>query len=142
MRKLVSYVVSILLILTLGLCLVACDKAEKPADLWQDALYTEDTELGDGEKTLLIDVVAEDKAVTFTIHTDEKTVGAALQHHNLIEGENSAYGMYVKVVNGITADYDVNKAYWSFNKDGEYMQTGVDVTEFADGDSYELVYTK
>lgn len=142
MKKLISYVLSTVLLLSLCISLVACDKAQGPADLWLDAVYTEDAELGDGAKTLTVKVEAEDKAVTFTIHTDEKTVGAALQSHDLIEGENSAYGMYVKVVNGITADYDVNKAYWSFNKDGEYMQTGVDVTEFADGDSYELVYTK
>lgn len=142
MKKMFSYVMSVVLILSLCLSLAACGKAEEPADLWQDALYIEDTELGEGAKTLTVKVEAEDKVVNFTIHTDEKTVGAALQEHNLIEGENSTYGMYVKVVNGITADYDVNKAYWSFNKSGEYMMTGVDVTEFADGDSYELVYTK
>ena len=48
----------------------------------------------------------------------------------------------VKVVNGIMADYDVNKSYWSFSKNDEYMQTGVDKTDLTDGEHYELIYTK
>ena len=30
----------------------------------------------------------------------------------------------------------------AFYKNGEYMMTGVDTTEFADGESFELVYSK
>ena len=60
----------------------------------------------------------------------------------LIDGDESEYGLYVKKVNGITADYEKDKSYWAFYKDGEYMQTGVDSTEIADGEHYELVYTK
>ena len=69
-------------------------------------------------------------------------LGDALIEHNLISGENGPYGLYVKVVNGITADYDINQSYWSLSKDGEYLQTGVDVTEISDGEHYELTYTK
>ena len=43
---------------------------------------------------------------------------------------------------GITADYDVDQSYWGFYKGGEYMMTGVDSTVIADGDAYELVYSK
>ena len=62
--------------------------------------------------------------------------------HNIISGENGAYGLYVKTVNGILADYNITKSYWSINKDGEYMLTGVDSTKIEDGDVYEFVYTK
>jgi len=141
MKKILSFIMVASLVV-LCLCLTSCDKAEDNANLWADALYTEDTELGNGEKTVIVEVAAEDKSVTFTIKTDKETVGAALEEHNLVSGEKGPYGLYVKVVNGITADYDANQSYWSFNKDGEYMQTGVDVTEFSDGDHYELVYTK
>ena len=110
-------------------------------DLWQNATYTEDTELGSGEKTLYVDVVAEDKTVKFTIKTDKETVGEALFEHKLIAGENGAYGIYVKTVNGIYADYEKTKSYWSFNKGGEYMQNGVDSEKFDDNAQYELVYT-
>ncbi|MDD5953930.1 MAG: DUF4430 domain-containing protein [Firmicutes bacterium] len=39
-------------------------------------------------------------------------------------------------VNGITADWDTEKAYWAFYIDGEYAQTGVDATEITAGATY------
>ena len=60
----------------------------------------------------------------------------------MIEGEMGAYGMYIKSVNGVQADYDVDQAYWAVYQDGEYLMTGVDSTEVSDGAHYELVYTK
>ena len=50
--------------------------------------------------------------------------------------------MPAKKVNGILADYDVDKTYWGLYKNGEYLMTGVDTTEIADGEHYELVKTK
>ncbi len=112
------------------------------ASLWDAALYTEDTELGEGAKDLLIVVEAEDQKITFTIHTDAETVGDALVENELVEGDEGEYGLYITAVNGITADYDADQAYWAFYQNGEYMNTGVDATEFTSGDQYELVYTK
>lgn len=131
-----------MLLCTFLLAAVAgCGKKEE-SDLWKDAKYTEDTELGEGAKTVKVVVEAEDKKVTFTIATDEEILGAALLDEELIAGEESEYGLYVKEVNGMKADYDTDKAYWGFFKDGEYMMTGIDQTEFVDGEQYELVYTK
>jgi len=127
-------------VLCLGFC--ACGEKSSEADLWASALYTEDTELGDGAKTVFVKVVAEETSVLFTIHTDAKTVGEALSEHNLISGEQGEYGLYVKDVIGIIADYDENQAYWSFNQNGEPLMTGVDLTEFADGEQFEMVYSK
>ena len=124
------------------MCMVSCSDAPKNENLWENATYTEDTQLGSGEKTLLIEVKADDKAVTFTIKTDKETVGEALTEHKLIDGEKGAYGLYVKKVNGILADYDINQSYWSFSKNGEYLSSGVDSTEFKDKDKFELHYTK
>ena len=39
------------------------------------------------------------------------------------------------------ADYDADGLYWAFYKSGEYLMTGVDTTEIADGEQYELVCT-
>jgi len=111
-------------------------------DLWKNATYTQDTEFGMGEKTLFVKVIASEKSVTFTINTNKKTVGEALVEHNLISGDNGQYGLYVKVVNGIKADYDIDKSYWAFTKNNESMTSGVDKAEFLDGEHYELVYTK
>lgn len=135
-------IVCVALMLVMSFMFMACANQTVATDIWETAMYTEDTELGNGSKTIQVEVQAEDKAVTFTVNTDKKTVGEALAEHELISGENGAYGLYVKVVNGITADYDVNKSYWSFSKNGEYMQTGVDKTDLTDGGHYELIYTK
>lgn len=137
--KILKNAVTTLLLIVLTVSLIACG-AQK--DLWADARYTEDTTFGTGEKTLLIEVTAGEKTVLFTIKTDKSIVGDALLEHSVIEGEMGSYGIYIKSVNGIRADFDKDHAYWSFNKNGEYLMTGVDSTEFVSGDKFELVYTK
>ena len=72
----------------------------------------------------------------FTIHTDKETVGEALLELGLIEGEDSEYGLFVKTVNGITADYDTDGVYWAFYVNDEYAQSGVDATAVTAGESY------
>ena len=140
MRK--KSVIPCIFIALLCLCFSACAKPLPANDVWSEAVYTENAEFGDGQKTVLVEVIAGDKSVTFTIHSDQNTLGDALMEHNLIEGEQGAYGLYVKKVNGIVADYDKNQCYWGFNKNGEGMMTGVDGAEFQDGEHYELVYIK
>ena len=151
---------SLILILVLLFTLVSCKtETEKPDTdvhnnvsgnveekvsdpLWEDAFFSEDTTLGEGEKKIEVEVNAGEKSVTFTINTDAETLADALLEHSLIEGEDSAYGIYIKKVNGILADYDVDKHYWSLLKNGEYLMTGADSTEIADAEHYELVRTK
>lgn len=70
------------------------------------------------------------------ITTEKTIVGDALTDEGLIEGEESAYGLYVKKVNGIEAVYEVDGTYWSFYIDGEYAMTGVDSTEIKEGSTY------
>ena len=136
-----------ILCLLLTLCLlsltfVACAKKVEKAGAWENATYLKDKTFGNGSKTLTVVVKADDQSVTFTIKTDKETVGAALLEHDLIAGEESQYGLYVKTVNGMSADYTVDGYYWAFYKSGDYMMTGVDSTTFADGDQYELVREK
>ena len=161
MKRTIKSTLALVLALLMTLCLFACKEqaetpeipettAGAPADggaiapegLWANATYLEDTSFGEGAKTVTVKVIVEDKSVTFTIKTDAKTLGEALLAHNLIAGEQGDFGLYVKVVNGITADYDVDQSYWGFSKNGEYMMTGVDGTDIADGEAYELTYTK
>jgi len=125
------------------ICLVftACSSTPSRADVWENALYTEDTSLGEGSKTFYAEVTAGDKSVTFTISTDKATVGEALIENEIVSGEQGPYGLYVKLVNGIEADYDKDKSFWSFTKEGEQLLTGVDGEKISDGAHYELVYT-
>ena len=131
----------LLLALVMSLCFVACADVEKTG-AWETATYDRNTELGEGQKTVTVKVVADTQELTFIIHTDKETLGDALLEHALVDGEQGPYGLYVKAVNGIVADYDVDQTYWSFTKNGELMMVGVDSAEIADGEQYELTRTK
>ncbi len=131
----------VLLALLMILSFVACATVEKTG-VWENATYRKDREFGEGEITVTVKVEAEEQSVTFTLHTDEQYLGDALLAHDLIAGEEGPYGLYVKTVNGIVADYDEDQSYWNFTKDGELMMVGVDMAEIADGECYELTRTK
>lgn len=130
------------------LCTGACGmRSEKTAssaagEIWKSAVYTENTELGEGTVAFSLEVKAEERSVVFTVHTDKKTVGEALQDCELIAGEQGPYGLYIKTVNGITADYDTDQTYWAFYINGEYAVSGADTTDIAEGGEYQLVRTK
>lgn len=142
MKKTIHSTVSIVLALVCIVCLASCGNTVDKTGLWENATYLKNTEFGNGAKTVVVEVKAEEQTVTFTIHTDKDTVGAALLEHGLIAGEEGQYGLYVKVVNGITADYDVDQSYWAFYINGEYAMTGVDSTQITEGNTYQLAYTK
>ena len=84
----------------------------------------------------------EGNETAITVKTDKKMVGEALLDTGIVEGEMGDYGLYVKKVNGIEADYNVNQTYWAFYIDGEYAMTGVDVTEIAPGVTYMMKVEK
>ena len=124
--------------LVILLCFASCG-SKNP---WDDAIYKEDKTFGEGKTTVEVELTVNENNVTFTLKTDKTTLGDALTEHGLIEGEEGAYGLYVKKVNGITADYDIDKTYWAFYKDGVALLTGVDSTDISNGEHYEIVYTK
>ena len=128
------------LVVAVLMLLCACHQTKvAPEGRWENAVYLNDTELGKGAKTVVVEVKVGEESVDFTIHSDKTYLGDALLENSLVEGEQSEFGLYVKKVNGMLADYDVDKTYWGFYKNGEMMMTGVSATEFADGDHYELV---
>ena len=151
MKQLLAVALLTVLLLTCAACNAdtspaadtsATATATKAGGVWSTAVFTEDVGLGTGKTAVEVEVKAEDQSVTFTLHTDKTTLGAALTEQHLIAGEQSEYGLYVKVVNGITADYDKDGHYWALSKGGEALMTGVDTTEIKDGEHYELVYAK
>ncbi len=101
------------------------------------AQSTSATVLGQGQTVFSFIVTdLEGNETAFEIHTDKTIVGEALQELGLLEGEEGPYGLYVNTVNGITIDWDRDKAYWSFYIDGQYAMSGVDTTEITAGSSY------
>lgn len=142
MKNTTKIIVAAALVLTMLFCIVSCGEKKTAEGLWATALYTEDTTLGEGAKTITVEVTAEEKTVVFTVKTDATTVGEALIGVNLLAGEEGPYGLYIKSVNGIVADFDVDQTYWAFNIGGEYAMTGVDQTDIIEGTVYQLVRTK
>ncbi len=56
------------------------------------------------------------------------------------EGTEGDYGLYIDTVNGLTADYNTDGAYWSIYVNGEYGQYSADLQPVADGDVFRLAY--
>lgn len=144
-NKIKTAILVFLICISTVVLLESC-KHSKEADLQgtiaqQNAVYTQDKTFGNGEKTVMVTVITDDNSVKFTLNTDKDTLGDALKEYELIEGDNEAYGLYVKKVNGIRADYDSDKAYWAFFKDGSPLEAGVDSTQINSGDSFEIRYT-
>lgn len=118
------------------------DGAKENADS-TDTSSEDVTVLGEGNTSFNFTVTDKDgKETKFEIHTDKTTVGEALLEQKLIEGEDSQYGLYVKSVNGISADYDKDGVYWAFYVNGEYAQSGADSTNIKDGDTYSFKVEK
>lgn len=144
-NKIKTAILVFLICISTVVLLESC-KHSKEADLQgtiaqQNAVYTQDKTFGNGEKTVMVTVITDDNSVKFTLNTDKDTLGDALKEYELIEGDNGAYGLYVKKVNGIRADYDSDKAYWAFFKAGSPLEAGVDSTQINSGDSFEIRYT-
>lgn len=143
MKKLLS----IALIFAVVLSFAACDGRGANGEItntevWVSAVHQKDLTLGEGKNTINLTVEARDKKIVITVKTDAETIGEALKENNLIEGEESDFGLYIKYVNGIRADYALDGAFWAFCKDGEMMEKGVDQTPVAKGENnYEFVYT-
>ena len=94
-----------------------------------------------GDKLITVQVVHGDgSSKEFTIETDAENLRSALEQENLVQGDDGEYGLFVKTVDGETAD-DSLQQWWCFTKGGESLMTGVDDTMIADGEQYEITLT-
>lgn len=143
-KRLSSVILCMVLLAAMALFTAGCkdnaDKGTPSGTGTKDNTETGDIrQLGEGSTKFTFSVVdKEGNETLFEIHTDEETVGKALLELDLIAGEESAYGLFVKTVNGITADYDKDGVYWAFYINDEYAPTGVDSTTITEGDSYSF----
>lgn len=132
MKRFLAIILSVVMVLSL----VAC--GNKAADKNEGSTTVENgATIGEGDTSFETEVVdAEGNTVKFTVLTNDKTVGEALHNLGVIAGEEGDYGLYIKTVNGITADYDKDGVYWAFYVDGEYAMTGADMTDVVGGTVY------
>ena len=154
-QKFLSLILLLVLIAALALTAVGCDDKKDDAaettaatttavtttPVDEDAATTTDPSVrGEGDTEFIFKVVTKSgEEKTFTVRTDKTIVGDALQEVGLIEGDDSQYGLYVKVVDGERLDYDIDGKYWAFYVDGAYAPKGVDSTEIEAGKVYSFV---
>lgn len=99
-----------------------------------------------GSKAYTLEVVdADGETTSYSGSTDAEYLSDLMDE--LVEeddfsysGSESDYGIMITEINGVTADYDKDQAYWSIYVNGEYGQYGADAQPVSDGDAYQFVY--
>ena len=147
-KNFLSLILLLVLIAALALTIVGCDDSKKEdgsvttaqTTVATTAATTADPYLrGEGATEFIFKVVTKSgEEKTFTVRTDKTIVGEALQEVGLIEGDDSQYGLYVKVVDGERVEWDTDGKYWAFYVDGAYAPKGVDSTEIEAGKVYSF----
>lgn len=100
-----------------------------------------ETEAGAKEITVTV-IHADGSSKNFTYHTDEEYLGALLLAEGLITGSEGQYGLVIESVDGESADWEKDQAYWSLYEGEAYADQGVSQTPVRDGATYKLVYEK
>lgn len=98
-----------------------------------------------GKKSITIEVVdSTAKTTSYDVDTDAEFLRQAMEDADGLEfsGEEGDYGIMLSTVNGETADFEKDGAYWSVTVNGEYGNYGIDQQPVVDGDVYQIVYTK
>lgn len=96
-----------------------------------------------GAKNVSITVIDDNAAeTTYTANTDAEYLSQVFDEIDAltVEGSTSEYGLYIETVNGLTADYAKDGAYWSIYVNGEYGMYGADSQPVNDGDTFTLAY--
>ncbi len=138
-RKTGLIILCMVISVTTALFAAGCGETDSAPAPAETSVPAQTKVLGEGNTKFALTVADKDGNETqFEIHTDKETVGGALTELGLIDGEEGAYGLYVKTVNGISADYDKDGVYWAFYVDGEYADSGIDSTPVQEGASYSL----
>lgn len=124
-KKLVIAAIALVAVVALFLCVYFVTRPEGVA----------------GEKSITVEVVHGDGTTnTFSIKTDEEFLSHALIAEGIITDEGIETGMY-NTVDGETANWDPDQAYWGFYVNGEYAMEGMNTTPIVDGNTYKLEYT-
>lgn len=152
MKKLLSLALSLALVLSFAACSNSASSTPDSSSaeqssvsqavegLWATAIYTENAEVGEGEKTVEMTVTAEDKSIVITVKTDAETVGDMLRETSVATGSEGDYGLFVDTVNGIKADWDTDGTYWGFYVDGEFSSVGVDGVDIPTDGSLNIAF--
>lgn len=92
-----------------------------------------------GEKDITVTIVYKDQTTKeLEINTDAEYLADALAEEGVIEYADD--GFYT-TVDGVTADYNLDKGWWCVTKGGVMTTDGLNTLIIADGDKFEITYT-
>ncbi len=95
-----------------------------------------------GSKTVTIQVIdSAGETASYTVRTDAQYLDQAMDEAQGLSYETDEGGMVI-TVNGETADYTADQAYWAFYVNGEYCSYGITQQPVADGDVFSIEYTR
>ena len=137
MKKTFLQISALILCIISLFTVVSCAEKVDATGLWENATYLSDTTIGNGEKTITVEIVAADQSVTLTIKTDKEDLGAALYEHGIINDPS-----FFDTCNGILASWENDQAYWAFKQNGKMLNYGVNDAEISGGESFSIEYTK
>lgn len=121
--------VAALIAAVVALAVIYCVFREKPVE---------------GAKSIVIEVTGKSgETKDYRLRTDAEFLRQAMEEAEGLEfsGQESDYGTMVDTVNGETADYAADGAYWGFYVNGDYCNYGIDTQPVEDGDVFGIVYT-
>lgn len=98
----------------------------------------------EGKKNVTITVIdSNGESTEYKVKTNAKYLKEAMDDAEglTFSGKEGAYGMMVQEVNGMSAVYDEDGAYWAFSVNGKYCANGIDTQIVKDGDSVAITYT-
>ena len=95
-----------------------------------------------GTKNVTVVIVHKDgtqKELSFT--TDHENLAALLLEKELVTGyESEEFGFTIESVDGVTADWAVDSAYWALYEGEEYATASAAGILLTDGGVYKLIY--
>lgn len=97
-----------------------------------------------GKKDISIEVVnSSGTSIVYDVSTKAEFLRGAMDDVEELKysGKEGDYGLMVDTINGETADYNTNGAYWSFYVNSNYCNYGIDSQPVNDGDKFKIVYT-
>lgn len=134
--KISAVIISLALIAAMALCMTSCGKTEAPADT--SSISTVKV----AEKSFKFTVVdAEGTAKNYDLKTQKTILGEALLEAGIITEEEQKTG-FINTVNGVTLNWDTDKAYWALYVGDAFAEKGVNETEITADGVYSFVYTK
>jgi len=124
-KTIIMKTVAVLAVISMLFCITACG-GQKASQ---------------GEKNITVTVVyAEKTNKKFEISTTAENLGDALLQEKIVTEEEHKTGFYT-TIDGVRADYTLDKAWWCITKNGEMTTAGANDLSIADGESFEITHT-